>query len=78
MKCPFCGSERIETEIAWGKTAETGNIGLKYKKKGFLGTAGVANVYSDLCLDCKTIIRSYIKEETDKDWIHNPGSFGTK
>ena len=32
MKCPFCGSERIEQGIAWGKTAETGNIGLEYTK----------------------------------------------
>lgn len=78
MKCPFCGSEHIETEVAWGKTAETGNVGLKYKAKGFLGAVVVAQAYSDLCLDCKSIIRSYIKEDTDKDWIHKPGSFGTR
>ena len=77
MTCPFCGSQHIETEIAWGKTAKTGNIGLKYKA-GFMGMIAVADVYSDLCLDCKSIIRSYIKEETDKTWVHTPGSLGTK
>ena len=78
MKCPFCGSERIATDIAWGKTAETGNVGLKYKTGGFLGAVGVVRVYSDLCLDCRTIIRSYIKEDTDKEWIHKPASLGTR
>lgn len=76
MKCPYCGSERIETEIAWGKVAETGNIGLKYSKGIFL--TGVVQMYSDLCLDCKSIVRSYIKEETDKQWSHNPGSLGSR
>ena len=77
MKCPYCGSENIEMGIAWGQTAEVGNVGLKYKS-GFLGAVGVAQVYSDLCLDCKSIVRSYIKDETDKDWKHNPGSLGSK
>ena len=58
--------------------AETGNVGLKYKTGGFLGAVGVVQVYSDLCLDCRTIIRSYIKEDTDKEWIHKPGSLGTR
>ena len=78
MRCPFCGSERIETEVAWGKTAETGNVGLKFKSTGFLGSVSVAQAYSDLCRDCKTILRTYIKEDTDKKWVHVPGSLGTK
>ncbi|MBQ2461301.1 MAG: hypothetical protein IJ210_11855 [Clostridia bacterium] len=76
MICPYCGSERIETEIAWGKSTETGNVGLKYKM--MLGIVGVAQVYSDLCLDCNSIVRSYIKEDTDKNWSHRPGSLGTR
>ncbi len=78
MKCPFCGSIRIELGISWGKSAETGNVGLKYTANGFFPITGVAEVYSDLCLDCKTILRTYIKEDTDKNWSHNPGSLGTK
>ena len=79
MKCTCCGSERIEVGVAWGKSAETGNVGLKYQTgKGFFSVVGVVQVYSDLCLDCKTILRTYVKEETDKDWSHAPGSIGSK
>lgn len=79
MKCPYCGSERIEIGIAWGKAVDTGNIGLKFNTgSGFLTLTGVAQAYSDLCLDCKTILRTYIKEDTDKNWNHNPGSFGSR
>ncbi len=79
MKCPYCGSQRIETGIAWGKSAESGNVGLKYNTgNGFFSLVGVAQVYSDLCLDCKSILRTYIKEDTNKNWSHNPGSLGSK
>ncbi len=78
MRCPYCGSERIDFGVAWGKSAETGNVGLKYTGSGFLGITGVAQVYSDLCLNCKSLLRTYIKEETNKNWSHSPGSFGCK
>ena len=74
MRCPCCGSERIEVGIAWGKSADIGNIGLKYKEGFFVG---VSQVYSDLCLDCRTILRSYIRDNPNREWDHNPGSFGT-
>ena len=77
MNCPYCGSDNIETGVAWGKSNETGNVGLKYKT-GFLGAVGVAQVYSDLCLACGSIIRSFIKEDTANEWIHKPGNFGSK
>ena len=79
MKCPYCGSERIEVGVAWGKSAEAGNVGLKYTAgAGMFGLTGVVQVYSDLCLDCKSILRTYIKEDTNKNWSHNPGSLGSK
>ena len=79
MGCPYCGSERIEYGIAWGKSAETGNVGLKYATgTGFFSAVGVVQVYSDLCLDCKSVLRTYIKEDTNKIWSHNPGSLGCK
>ena len=28
MKCPYCGSEKIEIGVAWGKSSEMGNVGL--------------------------------------------------
>ena len=77
MKCPYCGSGNIEEGVAWGKSAETGNIGLRYKA-GILAGGGIAEAYSDLCLDCKSIIRTYIKEDTGKEWINKPGAIGSK
>ena len=70
MKCPFCGSERIEKGIAWGETAEIGNIGLQYVSGKLLNVVGTTEVYSDLCLDCGTIVRTYINGDTDKQWYH--------
>lgn len=76
MECPYCHSENIETGIAWGKANETANVGLKYTRGGMF--SGVAQVYADLCRDCKSLIRMYIKEDTDLHWVHTPGTFGTK
>jgi len=75
MSCTNCGSNRIEKGIAWGKAAESGNVGLKYKK-GIL--AGVTQVYSDLCLDCGTVLSMYIKDKTDRSWSKEAGSLGSK
>lgn len=72
MKCPYCGNDRIVIGISWGKTADVGNIGLKYNEGIFVG---VAQVYSDLCLDCKSVLRTYVKDDTNKNWNHNPGTF---
>ena len=70
MKCPKCGSERIETGITWGYAMSTGtSIGLKYKDTQW--GSRKANVFSDLCLDCGTIVSTYIKDTTDKEWIKN-------
>jgi len=80
MKCPYCGSGNIAQGIAWGKSAEAGNVGLKYETRaGFLGgLIGVAQAYSDLCLDCGAIVKTYVKEDTDKNWSRRPGSLGGK
>ncbi len=79
MNCPYCGSSRIEVGISWGKSAEAGNVGLKYETgSGFFSLTGVVQVYSDLCLDCKAILGSYIKEDTNKNWSHAPGSLGSR
>ncbi|MCC0649254.1 hypothetical protein [Clostridioides sp. ZZV15-6598] len=62
MKCTNCGSEKIQKNIKWGGKGNTGNVGLRYS------LLGAATVYSDLCLDCGEIVRTYIMEDTDKDW----------
>jgi hypothetical protein len=73
MGCPYCGSENIEVGVAWGKAAETGNVGLKYEN-GIL--VSVVQVYSDLCLDCGSLLRSCIKDSTPRKWCKIPGSLG--
>ncbi|WP_227836056.1 hypothetical protein [Clostridioides sp. ES-S-0001-02] len=45
-----------------GGKGNAGNVGLRYS------LLGVATVYSDLCLDCGEIVRTYIMENTDEDW----------
>ena len=68
MKCPYCGSEHIKEGIRWGMTAKAGDVGLEYMT-GFLGIVGTAPVFSDLCLECGTVLRTYILDDTDKDWV---------
>jgi len=70
MKCLYCGSERIEVGVAWGKSSDSGNVGPSYRA-GLL--TGVIQAYSDLCLDCGSLFHTYIKEGTDKKWRKKPG-----
>ena len=70
MKCPFCGSERIEEGIAWGQTAEVNNVGLQFVHGKVLKIVGTTEVYSDLCLECGTIVRTYIKDDKERQWYH--------
>nr|WP_207712546.1 hypothetical protein [Clostridioides difficile] len=55
-----------------GIYAET--IGLKYVGYGKLDKVINENfpvqstIYSDLCLDCGEIVRTYIKDNTDRNW----------
>jgi hypothetical protein len=75
MACSNCGGDRIESGVAIGQTAETGNIGPEYKGSILIG---VTQMYCDICLDCGEIIRFYIKDRTDRSWYKKPGSFGSK
>ena len=75
MKCLYCGSERIEEGVAWGKSMDPGNVGPTYQT-GLL--TGVIQAYSDLCLDCGSLLHTYIKESTDKKWRKKPGVLGSK
>ncbi|MBQ9534484.1 MAG: hypothetical protein IJU78_01380 [Clostridia bacterium] len=78
MKCPFCGSERIEEGISWGLSDEGGNVGLNFQAGGFLKIIGTVQVYSDLCLDCKALLKTYIRDDTERQWHHKPGALGSK
>ena len=68
MKCPHCGGENIKTGIKWGQSADIGSVGLSYSA-GFMGIVGNESVYSDLCLDCGTIVRTYVKDPAARNWL---------
>lgn len=66
MKCRNCGSENIEKGIIWSLNTHQGEIGLTYKTRILLDTS---RVYSDLCLECGEVLRTYIKDSPKyKDW----------
>ncbi len=64
--CPYCGSTEVTVGIRLGKTAETGDIGPKYKS-GFL-LRGTEPLDADLCRGCGTVVRLYVKE-TNRQWV---------
>lgn len=67
MECSYCGSENIVEGVSWVQSMEgTREVGLRHQGRFFLG---VSQVYSDLCLDCGTIVRSYVKE-LDKNYVN--------
>ena len=43
--------------MAWGKSVRTGSVGRRYTP--------VSKGYSDLCLECGAVVKSYIKQSAD-------------
>jgi len=66
--CSECGSTDIVAGIAVSQTAVSGEIGLSYKSLGVLTAS--APMFADLCSDCGTIVRFYVRD-THKPWIKN-------
>lgn len=66
MECKNCGSHNIEKSIRMGNSGDAQTFGLKYSKALF---SAVVPVYCDLCLDCKEIVRMYLKDDTNRKWI---------
>jgi hypothetical protein len=64
-KCIYCNSTNLQTNITIGQSAETGGIGLQYHTKFLI--IGVEPFYADLCKDCGSISRLYIKN-SGKNW----------
>jgi hypothetical protein len=63
--CSYCGSTKIVVGVRLSQTAEVGGIGLSYKALGpFMGTE---RVVADLCDECGTLNRLYVKE-VGKRW----------
>jgi hypothetical protein len=76
-KCPHCGGGNIVVELKLGQTAEVGSIGPEFRAGIFTGNEAL---YIDLCRDCGTVTRTYVKN-TKKDWMSpaskRPGCLGT-
>ena len=68
MKCPYCNSENIEESIAvLNELNPEMNLGLMYRKNQF--AYEFKQIYADLCIDCGTIVRTYVKGDIkDKKW----------
>ena len=64
-KCQYCNSTNLQADIIIGENAEVASIGLKYQTK-FIAR-GVEPFYAELCQDCGSINRLYVKN-TDKKW----------
>jgi hypothetical protein len=64
--CIYCNSTNIQSDIMVDQnTAEPGKIGLKYHTQ-FL-VMGVEPLYAELCKDCGSITRIYLKE-VNRNW----------
>ncbi|MGC4004017.1 MAG: hypothetical protein QM811_13200 [Pirellulales bacterium] len=63
--CPHCGGGRIIAGKALQQTAEVGAIGLDYKTAWIL--RGTEPLFADLCADCGTVTRLYVKN-LDRNW----------
>ena len=66
MKCPHCSSENIEVGLRMFESLNGSPVGFRFSK-GLMSV--VAQIHCDICKDCKTIVRSYIVESTDKKWL---------
>jgi hypothetical protein len=65
-KCIYCNSANLQRNVLVKQRVEVGAIGLEYKANKILH--GVEPFYADLCLDCGSISRLYVKN-TARNWL---------
>ncbi len=64
QKCPHCGGSNIVACVRVDQTADAGRIGLAYKTKFFVTVT--EPFYADICDDCGTVVRLYVKTPGQK------------
>jgi hypothetical protein len=64
-KCIYCGSANLQQQVDVAQRNEIGAIGLSYKVNFLF--YGVESFYADLCKDCGTVSRLYVKN-SDRNW----------
>lgn len=72
MKCTFCGSERIEEGVLFGSAGPQ-----YYENENGKAVLRTARMCCDLCLACGTVLRAYVKGETELSWAHEAVSLKT-
>ena len=65
--CQHCGSNNIMMKMLIDHSGGNFSVGLHYQQ-GPLRVLGIEPLYCDICSDCGTLIRSYIRT-TDREWF---------
>ncbi len=65
--CIYCGSDKLVTGINIKMSAEVNRIGLSHRSKLLSMLRGVEPVYADLCKECGSITRLWVKN-TEQYW----------
>ncbi|MEN6617204.1 MAG: hypothetical protein ABFD12_11650 [Syntrophorhabdus sp.] len=63
--CFYCGGNTISSNIPVAPNAEASSVGLSYKTKFLI--VGTESLYADICEDCGTVVRLYVKK-TGRNW----------
>jgi hypothetical protein len=64
-RCPHCGGVEV-AGLMVHQNAEVNQVGLAYKTAKIFIT--VEQLYADLCLNCGTVVRFFVKE-TNRKWV---------
>lgn len=64
--CQYCGNSNIQRNIQIGVNAEADSIGLEYYTKFVV--IGTEAFLADLCLDCGSVVRLFVKNPQQK-WV---------
>lgn len=65
--CMYCGSDKLVTGINIKMSAEVNRIGLSHRSKLLSMLRCVEPVYADLCKECGSITRLWVKD-TEQYW----------
>jgi hypothetical protein len=64
--CPHCGSTEIKPGVEMNQGIEVGPFGLAFT--GFAHLRGTERLLADLCLNCGTVTRFFVRN-TQKKWV---------
>lgn len=64
--CSHCGSDRIVRGVRLGQEAEAGSVGLSYQSVLIL--TGTEPLVADLCDECGTVARLYVRKVGKRWW----------